>query len=83
MPAASSLVAASFTASALSGAPGLVDVGRRLPMSSAHAPELPLRAWRDAHAMIHEAGPLLPSAALISLDHDREPEPAERQRRTA
>ena len=36
---------------------------------------LPLRVWRDAHAMIREAGPLLPSAALISLDHDLEPEP--------
>jgi hypothetical protein len=39
-------------------------------------PELPLRAWRDAHAMIREAGPLLPSAALISLDHDLEAEPS-------
>jgi hypothetical protein len=36
---------------------------------------LPLRVWRDAHAMIREAGPLLPFAALISLDHDLEPEP--------
>jgi len=35
---------------------------------------LPLRVWRDAHAMIREAGPLLPSTALISLDHDLEPE---------
>jgi hypothetical protein len=38
-------------------------------------PELSLRVWRDAHAMIREAGPLLPTAALISLDHDLEPEP--------
>jgi hypothetical protein len=38
-------------------------------------PTLPLRVWRDAHAMIREAGPLLSSAALISLDHDLEPEP--------
>lgn len=38
-------------------------------------PELPVRVWRDAHAMIREAGPLLPAAALISLDHDLEPEP--------
>src|SRR5689334_1981966 len=38
-------------------------------------PALPLRAWRDAHAMIREAGPLLASALLISLDHDLEPEP--------
>src|SRR6476469_5957635 len=36
-------------------------------------PELPLRVWRDAHAMVREAGPLLPSARLISLDHDLEP----------
>jgi hypothetical protein len=38
-------------------------------------PTVSLRAWRDAHAMIREAGPLLPSAVLISLDHDLEPEP--------
>jgi hypothetical protein len=38
-------------------------------------PALPLRVWRDAHAMIREAGPLLPSAALLSLDHDLEEEP--------
>jgi hypothetical protein len=37
--------------------------------------ELPLRVWRDAHAMIREAGPLLSSAALISLDHDLDTEP--------
>jgi hypothetical protein len=36
---------------------------------------LPLRVWRDAHAMVREAGPLLPSAMLLSLDHDLEPEP--------
>lgn len=38
-------------------------------------PALPLREWRDAHAMMREAGPLLASAALISLDHDLEAEP--------
>jgi hypothetical protein len=38
-------------------------------------PALPLRAWRDAHAMIREAGPLLASAVLISLDHDLEAQP--------
>lgn len=38
-------------------------------------PEMPLQVWRDAHAMIREAGPLLPAATLISLDHDLEPEP--------
>ncbi|HZY84583.1 MAG TPA: cyclic-phosphate processing receiver domain-containing protein [Gemmataceae bacterium] len=37
-------------------------------------PELPLRTWRDAHAMIREAGPLLPSAVLLSLDHDLDAE---------
>jgi hypothetical protein len=37
-------------------------------------PTLPLRAWRDAHAMIREAGELLPATTLISLDHDLEPE---------
>jgi hypothetical protein len=40
-------------------------------------PTLPLRVWRDAHAMIREAGPLLESSQLISLDHDLEPEPGE------
>jgi hypothetical protein len=38
-------------------------------------PDLPIRVWRDAHAMIREAGPLLPAASLISLDHDLEQEP--------
>jgi hypothetical protein len=36
-------------------------------------PTIALRVWRDARAMIHEAGPLLCSAALVSLDHDLEP----------
>jgi hypothetical protein len=40
-------------------------------------PTLQLRAWRGAHAMIREAAPLLSCAALISLDHDLEPEPGE------
>jgi hypothetical protein len=40
-------------------------------------PSMPLRVWRDAHVMMREAGPLLMSAALISLDHDLEPEPGE------
>jgi hypothetical protein len=34
-----------------------------------------LKVWRNAHTMMQEAGPLLPSAVLISLDHDLEPEP--------
>jgi len=37
----------------------------------------PVRVWRDAHAMIREAGPLLPQTVLISLDHDLEPEPGQ------
>lgn len=38
------------------------------------SPVPPLRSWRSAHAMIREAAPLLPSATLISLDHDLLPE---------
>ena len=38
-------------------------------------PGLPLRVWRDSHAMIREAGTFLPSAALVSLDHDLDAEP--------
>lgn len=41
---------------------------------SSLAPEMSIRVWRDAHTMIREAGPLLESAALISLDHDLFPE---------
>jgi hypothetical protein len=37
----------------------------------------PLRTWRNAHAMIREAGPLLAAASLICLDHDLEPEVGE------
>jgi hypothetical protein len=40
-------------------------------------PTLTIRRWRDAHAMIREAGPLLQSCLLLSLDHDLEPEPGE------
>jgi hypothetical protein len=36
-------------------------------------PELPLKVWRDAHAMIREVDKFLPSAKLLSLDHDLEP----------
>jgi hypothetical protein len=39
--------------------------------------ELPLRVWHDAHAMIREAGPLLSSAVLISLDHDLDAKPGD------
>ncbi len=37
-------------------------------------PALPLRVWRSAWTMIRDVGPLLPSARLISLDHDLDPE---------
>jgi hypothetical protein len=40
-------------------------------------PEPPLRVWGDAHAMIREAGPLLPAAALLSLDHDLDARPGD------
>src|ERR1700676_2503420 len=40
-------------------------------------PALPLRVWRSAWAMIREVEPLLPSARLISLDHDLDPEEGE------
>jgi len=39
------------------------------------APNQAMHIWRDAHAMIREAGKWLPSATLISLDHDLEPSP--------
>jgi hypothetical protein len=38
------------------------------------APAVELRLWRDAWKMIRECPPLLPSARLISLDHDLDPE---------
>lgn len=41
------------------------------------APGLPVLVWRDAHRMAREVGPYLPSARLISLDHDLEPESAD------
>jgi NAD+-processing family protein with receiver domain len=37
-------------------------------------PALPLRVWRNAWTMIREVEPLLPSARLISLDHDLDQE---------
>ena len=37
-------------------------------------PALKLRVWRSAWLMISEVEPLLPSARLISLDHDLDPE---------
>ncbi len=41
------------------------------------APGLPLLVWRDAYRMSREVEARLPSARLISLDHDLEPEPGE------
>src|SRR5262249_26256609 len=38
---------------------------------------LQLRVWRDARGMIRDVGEHLPSARLISLDHDLEPLPGE------
>jgi hypothetical protein len=40
-------------------------------------PALPLRVWRNAWTMIREVEELLPSAYLISLDHDLDPEEGE------
>ncbi len=37
-------------------------------------PALPLMAWRDAYRMSREVAAHLPSARLISLDHDLEPQ---------
>ena len=37
-------------------------------------PGLSLRVWRNAHRMIEELGTHLPTARLISLDHDLDPE---------
>jgi hypothetical protein len=38
------------------------------------APSLPLVIWRSAKKMVREVEPFLPSACLISLDHDLEPQ---------
>lgn len=38
-------------------------------------PSMPLRVWRDAHAMIREIDQFLQETVLIALDHDLEPEP--------
>ena len=38
------------------------------------APDREVRIWRDAWRMIDEMQPFLPQAALISLDHDLDPE---------
>lgn len=41
------------------------------------SPDQPIKFWRDAHVMMREAGAWLPSATLISLDHDLEPLPGD------
>ena len=41
------------------------------------APGLPLLVWRDAYRMSREVEAHLPSARLISLDHDLEPQPGD------
>jgi hypothetical protein len=38
------------------------------------APSMPFIVWRSARKMIREIEPYLPSARLISLDHDLEPQ---------
>ncbi len=38
-------------------------------------PSIPFVYWKDAHSMMREAGPMLASTVLLSLDHDLEPEP--------
>ena len=53
----------------------LERLGRFAAVLRAFDPEPPLKVWRDAHAMIREAGPMLPAAVMISLDHDLVPEP--------
>ena len=40
-------------------------------------PAVPLKVWRNALVMRQEIGEHLPSARLISLDHDLEPEPGD------
>jgi hypothetical protein len=49
-------------------------VGRFVAAVRALSSNLSLRVWRDAHAMMREAGPLLEAAVLVSLDHDLVPE---------
>ncbi len=53
----------------------LEDDEERLDRFEAVAAKLgvELVSWADARAMIAEVGPLLPTAALISLDHDLMP----------
>jgi hypothetical protein len=40
-------------------------------------PDLQVRIWRNAWTMLREVEALLPSARLISLDHDLDPEEGE------
>lgn len=41
------------------------------------SPDLPVRFWRDAHAMIADLSDCLEHASLISLDHDLNRPPGE------
>jgi hypothetical protein len=41
------------------------------------APAMPFIVWRSARKMIREIEPYLPTARLISLDHDLEPQEGE------
>lgn len=56
----------------------LEDDGERIERFTAVlaviAPSLPLVIWRSAKKMLREVEPFLPSARLISLDHDLEPQ---------
>ncbi len=54
----------------------LEDGAERLERFRAVAVRLGIElvVWRDAHCMVAELAPHLPLAALISLDHDLEPE---------
>ena len=47
--------------------------------AAAIAPDLPLRIWRNAHAMIADLTDCLQDASLISLDHDLNPLPSDRE----
>lgn len=52
-------------------------IARFLAALRSIAPTLPVKVWRDANCMGREVGDYLPSARLISLDHDLEPGPGD------
>ena len=45
--------------------------------SAAIAPDMPIRIWRSAHAMIADLPECLEHAVVISLDHDLNRDPAD------